>query len=377
MSRRLVFSDQLAITFDWDAAPVVYVFANPDHHVRIPEAAHALLLYFSGRYPVTVAEAVTGFIRNWNVGGTSPTQSSVLSAVRQLIGLGVLASDHGVASAYSAEMAPFYARARQIPAEIARTMADSASVGRGTAILDVATGTGSLALELARYSDNVTGLDICGPFLDTARAIAEERGTKVRFLRACANKLALYDGKFDVIALSQAFHWLDMSSSVRGIYCVLKSEGSLYVLESKPMLSNTHPLRTILGHGCPDKGFVERECTRHVRWYATLLEALKPSGTPLRLGRTWVFHQRRPFDLDYARAFFLTRDLKRIMPEENDPWLRLATVFSGAQSLDGDMYWLLMEFRRITCPGQLESTVAQTEYTCNLTDEVELPYVPS
>jgi SAM-dependent methyltransferase len=372
LSSSLWISHGLALTFDWDGVPILYSFAHPESHVRISEAERVLLSCFSASTPVRVADAMTVLSRLWKANRKKSARSAALTAARRLVKIGALAADRGIPPLYTAEMVSYYAKARQIPREVAGTIALSGAIEQDTAILDMGTGTGSLAVELAKYSKNVTGIDIGDAFLDTARAAAEFQGASVFFRNACANKLVLFDGKFDLVVISQAFHWLDTSSVVRGVYRALKPGGLLYFLESKPVLPESHPFRKMFGFGFSSTASMKRECLRHLRWCATRLEALKPPDLALGLKRVWLLHRRQAFDLEFARAYFFPQALKQRMPEENDPWATLGEALSVAGTVEGDMYWLLMQFRNAKCtrePYQMPELLPEL----SLFDEVELP----
>ena len=66
--------------------------------------------------------------------------------------------------------------------------------------LDVGTGGGGLALELASAGAEVVGVDIAEDGLVHARAAAAERGVKVEFRQADAQELPFEDGTFDGVA---------------------------------------------------------------------------------------------------------------------------------------------------------------------------------
>jgi len=53
----------------------------------------------------------------------------------------------------------------------------------GMRLLDLATGTGSVAIEFARRGCQVTALDLSGPMLEVARRKAKEAGLAITFLR--------------------------------------------------------------------------------------------------------------------------------------------------------------------------------------------------
>lgn len=199
---------------------------------------------------------------------------------------------------------------------------------------------------------------------------------KVRFQSACANKLVLNDAEYDLIVISQAFHWFDAGCAVRGVYHALRPGGSLYILETKPMLSASHPLKAILGHGCPNREFVARECGRHAEWYSRLFEALKPADSLIALSDVRVFHQRRPFDREYARAFFFAEHLKGPNGSSTgDPWSEIERAFESQSpdGAEGDMYWLLMGFRK-TESARSPFEDPDRRFAVDLDEAIEIPY---
>jgi ubiquinone/menaquinone biosynthesis C-methylase UbiE len=69
----------------------------------------------------------------------------------------------------------------------------------GERFLDVATGTGAVALRAARAGARVTGVDIAPGMIDTARRLAGELALDVRFEVGDAEALAVPDATFDVV----------------------------------------------------------------------------------------------------------------------------------------------------------------------------------
>src|SRR5438552_12305750 len=66
-------------------------------------------------------------------------------------------------------------------------------------VLDLATGSGFLALIAAGLGHRVTAVDLAGRMLDVARAAAEARGLDVVFLHGDAVAPDFPDGSFDVV----------------------------------------------------------------------------------------------------------------------------------------------------------------------------------
>jgi SAM-dependent methyltransferase len=79
----------------------------------------------------------------------------------------------------------------------AREFVDRLNVSAGHRVLDVACGTGNLAVPAAQHGAQVTGIDIAPPLLEQARAQA--RGLSVDFLEGDAEKLPFADESFDVV----------------------------------------------------------------------------------------------------------------------------------------------------------------------------------
>lgn len=81
----------------------------------------------------------------------------------------------------------------------------------GLSVLDVCTGTGEMAIRLAKRGASVTGVDVTEPMLDKART--KGRGLPITFLAADARKLDFPDKSFDAAVMSLALH--DMPRKVR------------------------------------------------------------------------------------------------------------------------------------------------------------------
>jgi demethylmenaquinone methyltransferase / 2-methoxy-6-polyprenyl-1,4-benzoquinol methylase len=106
--------------------------------------------------------------------------------------------------------------------------ADLARVGPGDTALDVATGTGDLAVELARRGVSVTGLD----FSEGMLAIAREKAPSVRFEQGDALALPYADGEFDAATVGfGARNFSDLRSGLAEMARVTRPGGRVVVLE--------------------------------------------------------------------------------------------------------------------------------------------------
>jgi len=80
---------------------------------------------------------------------------------------------------------------------------------RNRDVLDVATGPGVLALELAARGARVTAIDIAEGQLQAGRELAAARHLAIDFRKAKAESTGLPDASFDLWIASQAWHWFD------------------------------------------------------------------------------------------------------------------------------------------------------------------------
>lgn len=69
----------------------------------------------------------------------------------------------------------------------------------GTKVLDVACGTGNLAIPAARKGADVTGVDIASNLVEQARARAEAEGVNAQFDVGDAEDMPYEDGEFDLV----------------------------------------------------------------------------------------------------------------------------------------------------------------------------------
>ena len=81
----------------------------------------------------------------------------------------------------------------------AREFYERLDIAPGSQVLDVACGSGQLALMAARDGMEVTGVDIAGNLVQRAQARAQAEGLKVRFQEADAEALPFDDATFDVV----------------------------------------------------------------------------------------------------------------------------------------------------------------------------------
>jgi demethylmenaquinone methyltransferase/2-methoxy-6-polyprenyl-1,4-benzoquinol methylase len=109
-----------------------------------------------------------------------------------------------------------------------RRTADLAAVGPGERALDVATGTGDLALELRSRGAEVVGMDFSERMLELAR----DKAPDVRFEGGNALELSYADGEFDAATVGfGARNFSDLRRGLAEMARVVRPGGRVVVLE--------------------------------------------------------------------------------------------------------------------------------------------------
>jgi demethylmenaquinone methyltransferase / 2-methoxy-6-polyprenyl-1,4-benzoquinol methylase len=113
--------------------------------------------------------------------------------------------------------------------------ADLARVGPGSRVLDVATGTGDLAIELARRvapGGEVVGSDFSEAMLARARTKPKPAGAELRFEWGDALELPFADGTFDAATVGfGARNFSDLARGLEEMARVVRPGGRVVVLE--------------------------------------------------------------------------------------------------------------------------------------------------
>lgn len=120
----------------------------------------------------------------------------------------------------------------------------------GSRSLDLATGPGTIALELAALSSSVLGLDVAGPQVAAAERLAKERGLepRARFAIGRAEETGLEAGSFDLVTAGQCWHWFDSAAVLAEARRLLRPGGVLaiayfsYLAEHSPVARDTEAL---------------------------------------------------------------------------------------------------------------------------------------
>ena len=186
----------------------------------------------------------------------------------------------------------------------------AAAVVPGERVLDVATGTGALATQLARVGASVTGVDLAPALVDTARRLASEEGLDIHYEVGDAEALPYPDGSFDVV-----------TSSV----------GSMFAPDHRRVAAELARVcrpggRLVLGHWAAEGGVADM--------FKVMAPFLPPSppgaGSPFQWGS-------RDHSQELLRDSFLLRfedgDAPQLGASGEEVWQLFATVYGPTRTL--------------------------------------------
>jgi ubiquinone/menaquinone biosynthesis C-methylase UbiE len=351
----LLRSDSCGLTWNSRDEMIAFNITKPDNWIRIDPEMRIWLEAFNStdaRRVADVLHALQSLEHTEPPGPDGPDRQQTLRRIGELIRCGALIPAGMSRSPYTAEMAAAYTKSRLIPPEICALIAEHGQIGQSTRILDLGTGTGDIALGLAEISKQVTGIDVNQHFLDIARKRASVRGLDPVFKFHSANTLVFDAETYDVITAAQMLHWTDTWWSAKGLHRALAANGSVFVVESKPVLPEGHPLRRMQGFGSMDHGGVEGECIRHARQYADQFRAAGRKREAIQFAGGWILRQQRPFDMTFARAYFFDQAVASAFPGKRDPWASLANLFQQRLTENrAHMYWLVARYRKCANSG--------------------------
>jgi SAM-dependent methyltransferase len=101
------------------------------------------------------------------------------------------------------------------------------AVHRNDRVLDLGTGTGTLARGFALRGCDAVGLDRSTALLEEARELDSRAGATVRYVEGLAEELPFAGATFDVVCAGQCWHWFDRARAASQAYRVLVAGGRL------------------------------------------------------------------------------------------------------------------------------------------------------
>ena len=227
----------------------------------------------------------------------------------------------------------------EYPADAVAALVDGVGAAPGSAVLDLAAGTGKLTRALRPYGFQLVAVE---PMPGMRRVFAKAH-PNVRLLDGTAEAIPLPEGSVDAVVVGQAFHWFDATRALAEIRRVLRPAGTLGLIwnlrdESVPWVARVGQLIDSVDPGVPR--------TRLKAWRAAFSE--NPQFAPLE-ERT--FHFRQHLDRESVMARFVSVSFVASLPParkerfvlelrailDDDPTTRDATTIELAYRTD--VFW--------------------------------------
>jgi ubiquinone/menaquinone biosynthesis C-methylase UbiE len=203
--------------------------------------------------------------------------------------------------------------------------------------LDVGCGTGLSTLALKEIAEEITGLDASMAMVSLA---PEDR--RIQYCIAGAEQLPFIEDAFDLVTLSQVFHWLDRASFLKEAGRVLREHGHLIVYDN--YFSGRMRENAEFQHW-HQRSFLEKYPSPHRAWASFTDENTVDEGFKL-LNHEW--HENHIKFSSEALTDFLTTQSNVI-----------AAVEGGNETIDEARAWLLENIRPLF--GELK----EAEFTFN------------
>jgi len=102
-------------------------------------------------------------------------------------------------------------------------------VKAGAALLDLGTGTGTLARGFALSGCRVTGIDLSAEMLAQAKELDKRAGVEIEYCVAKAEATGLPASSFEIVTAGQCWHWFDRPKAANEVKRILKPGGTLII----------------------------------------------------------------------------------------------------------------------------------------------------
>jgi SAM-dependent methyltransferase len=127
------------------------------------------------------------------------------------------------------------------PPEFFSTVTETLALSKRHALVDLGTGPGLLALGFAPYVGRVVGVDPEPLMIAAARAAAARAGQDFALIEGKAEDLPEDIGRFDVITIGRALHWMERGATLALLERILADDGAILVCASFSAADGRNP----------------------------------------------------------------------------------------------------------------------------------------
>jgi SAM-dependent methyltransferase len=94
-------------------------------------------------------------------------------------------------------------------------------------VLDLGTGPGFLAIDFAPFANTVTAIDPSPEMLAAAANNAERARVHIKFLQGSSYELGPHLGRFKLVTIGRAFHWMNRQSTLESLSRLIPFGGAV------------------------------------------------------------------------------------------------------------------------------------------------------
>lgn len=210
-------------------------------------------------------------------------------------------------------------------------------------LLDLGSGPGQLAIAFAPFVREVTALDPEPEMLEIGRRNASSGRLKIKFVQGSSYDLGPQFGRFQVVTIGRAFHWMDRVATLKLLDVMIEPDGAVVLLESHPEVS-TNPWHS------PYEKVIERYAEGDI-------ERQK------RCSADWLRHEAILLDSPFHQLERISVVERRLTPVERFTDRALSLSSTSRERLGARADDLASEIRELMAgyaPGGLVSEVVES-----------------
>jgi SAM-dependent methyltransferase len=119
------------------------------------------------------------------------------------------------------------------PPLLIKRVAELVGLNKADRVLDLGTGPGFLAIDFAAHVGHVTAIDPAPEMLEVARVNAAQAGAEISFVKGSSFDLAQHLGRFRLVSIGRAFHWMDREDALRRLDGLIEVGGAVVLFSDK------------------------------------------------------------------------------------------------------------------------------------------------
>ncbi|MBI2550886.1 class I SAM-dependent methyltransferase [Candidatus Uhrbacteria bacterium] len=132
------------------------------------------------------------------------------------------------AASYYARYRPFY------PEPLIQDVVDFFILTKNDRVIDIGSGTGQLAIQMAKYVEEVLAVEPDADMIAEGRKLCRKHGIdNIKWKQAAAEKLDASIGTFKIATFGASFHWMEQERILSFLDSVIESEGGVAIAGSQ------------------------------------------------------------------------------------------------------------------------------------------------